>query len=221
MKRRPLTKGLATAVVAPLATGLVTGHLKSAITRKPVNRAGEPVPWYTQPAIEFIASLDFSDDDVLEFGSGYSTLWWGARANSVLSVEHDAEWYATIRNEVPANVDLRLVPDVEAYPVVDEGRTFGVIIIDGGPRAACAQPAIDRRAEDGLIIVDNSEVGWAPSGYPILDLMDSAGLARVDFYGLAPGVVWQGCTSIFFARDTRRFSGLGPPRQPPRSLRLG
>src|SRR5688572_10403591 len=52
--------------------------------------SGQPIPWYTYPAIEFIRQLDFSQSTVFEYGSGNSTMFWAASAARVISVEEDA-----------------------------------------------------------------------------------------------------------------------------------
>jgi hypothetical protein len=43
-------------------------HLRSAVKGQPVNARGEPVPWYTYPAIDYLRQLDFSDKTVFEYG---------------------------------------------------------------------------------------------------------------------------------------------------------
>jgi hypothetical protein len=64
-------------------------HLQSAVRNAPVDAHGEPVPWYTYPAIDYLRQLDFSDKTVFEYGSGYSTLFWASAARRVVSVEED------------------------------------------------------------------------------------------------------------------------------------
>lgn len=39
-----------------------------------VDGAGQPVPWYTYPATEYLSHLDLSVLSVFEYGSGNSTL---------------------------------------------------------------------------------------------------------------------------------------------------
>lgn len=53
------------------------GWLKSFKTKMPIDAKGNPVPWYTYPAIEFLEQLDFTNKIVLEYGSGNSSLYWG------------------------------------------------------------------------------------------------------------------------------------------------
>lgn len=53
------------------------GQFKTIKNWECVDKDGNPIPWYTYPAIEFLNSLDFSSKNVFEYGTGNSTLWWG------------------------------------------------------------------------------------------------------------------------------------------------
>lgn len=210
-------RALGTAVLGPLRWGQRTGYVRSALAGKAVDARGKPLPWYSIGAIDFLETLDFASDAVLEFGSGQSTLWWAKRAARVSSVEESAEWYAYVVDAVAGvgNVDVHLETDLERHarlPLQWE-RSFDVVVIDGGDRAACAKAALDLVSPDGLVIFDNSEGNWGPSGtFPIIDLFEERGWNRVDFYGYAPGVLSTSVTSLFF-QDGRRFRGLPPPHR--------
>jgi hypothetical protein len=65
-----------------------------------VDKFGNPIPWYTYPATEYLSHLDFSRLTVFEYGSGNSTLWWAKRAKSVFSVEDDKDWFEKISNNI-------------------------------------------------------------------------------------------------------------------------
>ena len=41
----------------------------------PVDGAGNAIPLYTYPSIDYLEQLDFSESSVFEYGSGMSTLW--------------------------------------------------------------------------------------------------------------------------------------------------
>ena len=49
------------------------GMYRSARIGESVDCHGNPQPWYTYPAIEYLKGRDLSGKDVFEFGSGYST----------------------------------------------------------------------------------------------------------------------------------------------------
>src|SRR5258708_39043915 len=81
---RPLG-ALANGIITPIRFSLATGHWKSSIAMSARAADGTPLPWYTYPAIDFLAQRDFSNCNVLEFGGGQATLLWSARARSVLT----------------------------------------------------------------------------------------------------------------------------------------
>lgn len=50
-------------------------------------------PWYTDTCIAFLDTLDLSGFKIFEYGSGGSTLYFGSRAESVITIEHDPEYF--------------------------------------------------------------------------------------------------------------------------------
>ena len=177
-------------------------HLRSAALRQAVDADGHAVPWYTYPAIEYVRQLDFSDKTVFEYGSGNSTLFWGAAARQVVSAEEDERWYAALRPKLPANCELILETDLRRYVDVilryPEG--FDVIVVDGAARARtrlkCSQAALGCLRPGGLIILDNSD--WLPESSRVLR---ESGLIQVDMTGFVPINGHTQTTSLFFHRE--------------------
>lgn len=191
-----------TAILTPIRFSLHSGHFRSALRSAAVDRQGNPLPWYTYPAIDFLGTKDFSTKSVLEFGSGQSTLWWAKRAKRVVSLEEDPKWFASVRSSLTTNAEIFLI---SAYLTGLEDHLnddkFDVIIVDGLDRLTAARRSIPLLREEGAILVDNSDFFWgsdAKKEYPILDLFRGAGFNRVDFYGYCPGVILPHCTSLFF-----------------------
>lgn len=176
-------------------------HLKSAAAGRPMDAGGNPVPWYTYPAIEYLRQLDFGDSSVFEYGSGQSTLFWAAKAARVVSVEDDENWHAALAGRVPDNCELILEPDLSIYPdVIHRYREFDLIVVDGAARGRtrlkCSHAAVSHLRPGGLIILDNSD--WLPASARFLR---ESGLLQVDMTGLAPGNANTQTTSLFFRRD--------------------
>src|SRR5229473_3586817 len=90
-----------TAFLTPIRFSLHTGHFRSSMRSAAVDRHGNPLPWYTYPAIDFLDTKDFSTRTVLEFGSGQSTLWWAKRCKRILSFDSDPKWFAYVRSTLP------------------------------------------------------------------------------------------------------------------------
>lgn len=200
---RPL-RAVTTGVVTPVRFSLMTGHWKSSLARSARAADGQPVPWYTYPAIDFLAQRDFRNCNVLEFGGGQSTLWWSARARSVFTIEEDSEWLERLRPQIGINVTLHHVPlpagmrtvePVKALLDMNPIRTFDVIVVDGHLREEAAALAFQYLAPGGAIILDNAE------GFGFYEEVNKRDCRRVDFFGFAPGVTLRHCTSIVFIDD--------------------
>lgn len=201
---RPLRAG-ATAVVTPLRFAFVTGHWHSAIATKARARSGEALPWYTYPAIDFLAQRSYCGRHVLEFGGGQSTLWWAKRADSVTTIEEDQAWWQALRSSLPGNVTLHHVPvdratrtiaPVSALLERSPRRQFDVIVIDGHLRRELTALAFPHLAPGGFMVLDNAE------GYGFWEELQGRDCRRIDFYGFAPGVSKRHCTSLVFVGDS-------------------
>jgi len=197
-------RAIATALITPVRFSTKTGHWKSSLQRVARDASGSPIPWYTYPAIDFLAQRDFKNRDVLEFGGGQSTLWWSARARTVMTIEEDDKWFAALGMRVGANVTLhhvsadrkrRSIAPVKSVLDAHSISRFDVIAVDGHLRRELTALAFDCLAPGGVIIVDNAE------GYGIYDVLKSRNCRRIDFFGFAPGVVLRHCTSLVFIDD--------------------
>jgi hypothetical protein len=197
-------RAVVTGLVTPIRFSLKTGHWKSSMTMTACTESGEPLPWYTYPAIDFLAQRSFASRTVLEFGGGQSTLWWSKRAGSVLTIEEDAAWYARLRSQIRSNVTLFHIPADDRIRAVDrirkiiDGNTvnkFDVIVVDGHFREQLTTVAFECLAPDGAIILDDSD------GYRFFDITKGLNCRRIDFFGFAPGVSLRRCTSIGYVSD--------------------
>ncbi len=52
----------------------------------------EPTPWFTNESIKFIIENIKDTDTVLEFGGGFSSIWWAKKCKFTLTVEASYEW---------------------------------------------------------------------------------------------------------------------------------
>lgn len=174
-------------------------HLKSVLKWSCIDRNGNPIPWYTYPAIEYLTQLDFSGKTVFEYGSGNSSLFWAARSEKVVSIENNRKWHTKISsNHNFKNLSIILEEENDLYvkSIADHGE-FDVIIIDGSHREECAHYAIKYLNPGGFVILDNSD--WFPEVAQFL--RESLNLIQVDMKGFAPINFYTSTTSIFFHRD--------------------
>ncbi|MCP3905983.1 MAG: class I SAM-dependent methyltransferase [Planctomycetes bacterium] len=203
---RPIRR-LMTAVLTPFYFTLRTGHFKSALRAKAVDRSGGAIPWYTYSCVDFLRDKDFSGCRVLEFGSGQSTRWWAERCEHILTFEADEAWYRAVSKQMPANVEIHHVAhDLAGVAEIIGDRTFDVVIVDGLDRTAACFLAAPHLAERGALLLDNAE------GYgPVMERFRAEGMSRLDFYGHAAGVILPHCTCVFFRDDCFLLAGVGDP----------
>ena len=206
----------ANGVLAPVHFSLETGHLRSALASRAMDRRGNPLPWFTYSAIQFLLMKNFRNRTVLEWGAGQSTLFWASRASSVLSMEGDPEWIKSLSARVPSNVSLHQVglDLADAEPLL-QGRRFDIVVCDGLDRYRCAARSVDLITPDGAVIIDNSDGNQGPKpGFGFIDLYRQSGFRRIDFYGYPPGNTVQQCTSILFRENCFLLSGDENPWPP-------
>jgi hypothetical protein len=196
-----ILRGLTTAVVGPIYHAYRIGYPQSAIRMRSVSRHGVPLPWYSYPCIEFLAQLSFSGRRVLEFGGGQSSAWWGARAESVFTIECEVEWAERIKSFSPRNVRVAVVEYTSGAECVAGAsaalrgqEAFDLVIIDGMMRLDVIPLAKEMLAPAGAIICDNA----TSLGCEYWPILAGSGFSRVDFHGVAPGVIHPDCTSIYF-----------------------
>lgn len=169
------------------------------------DRDGNPIPWYTFPAIEYLSQFDYKDKKVFEFGCGYSSAFWAERAQSVTSIEDKTEWLAKWRQEFTySNLDIRWRDEGEGYEnaIFEDSTQYDVIVIDGKRREKCAAAAVKALADGGLIILDDSDrINTSDEYCKAVDILKSADLIQIDFYGFCPMNCYTKTTSLFLRRN--------------------
>ncbi|MCA9907704.1 MAG: hypothetical protein KC519_03580, partial [Anaerolineae bacterium] len=63
----------------------------------------KPSPWLGFDAIDYLAARISPGWRVFEYGSGGSTLFWLKSGAEVVSIEHDADWYAQMQQRLMQN----------------------------------------------------------------------------------------------------------------------
>ncbi|NIJ51758.1 FkbM family methyltransferase [Dyadobacter arcticus] len=173
------------------------GWFQSFHSKQSVDIDGNPLPWYTYPFILFLKPRLKPIFIVFEYGSGNSTRWYAAQIKHITAVEHDGEWIKQISPKLPPNATVLERPLGETYvqSVRDTGQLYNIIVVDGRNRVKCANFAVDFLAENGVLILDNSEREWYQKAK---DYLKERGFRRLDFIGMAPIVGIETCTSVFY-----------------------
>lgn len=129
-------------------------------------KTGLMMPWYTEPMLEYLNTLDLKGKRVFEYGVGYSTLWWraitGPTDEGVYGVDDNLGWSYTL--DPPNNEGTGYIgfcSNKKEYVNFLVGNP-DIVIIDGSYRKECLQYAIDHCKKGTMIICDN----WLqPSAY--------------------------------------------------------
>lgn len=167
------------------------------------------LPWFSYAAIDFLDDFLSPEMTVCEYGSGGSTFFFARRANSVLSIEDNPQWFTLVSNRLREksirNVTMRLCQFDFKNPAGFENseylnampdKPFDVIVIDGSEewtriRPVCFEKAQSRVKKNGIIVVDDS---WR---YP--EIRRSHAATRFETFQSAgpcrPGVT---STDVFF-----------------------
>lgn len=121
------------------------------------------VPWISYDACRLLYRLLPRQTDVLEFGSGNSTIWFARHFRSVFSVEHDHQWYLYVKHALE-KAELKNVHCVlrepSTYARFDQpctGHLFDFVMLDGLDRSACAHAALRSLKPDAILYLDNSD----------------------------------------------------------------
>jgi predicted O-methyltransferase YrrM len=122
-------------------------------------------PWLGYRAVCYLDRLIQRDWDILEFGSGMSSLFFAQRCRHLVSVESDPDWFAQMQKEFERrsvrNVDYRFraAADYVKHPDLPAG-TFDLVIVDGLVRDQAAVVAVEKVKPGGYVFFDNSDVPW-------------------------------------------------------------
>lgn len=178
---------------------LEEGWFESFKTQTPVDKQGNPIPWTTYSFIDFIRTRLNSSQTIFEYGSGYSTLFFSPRVLSVTSCEHDKSWYGDMQKKIAANYSL-IFAEGEGYEksIITTGKTYDIIFVDGIRRNECIKTALPFLTAQGVVILDDSERPEYTEGRKHLT---DAGFRYIDFYGVAPGILFKKSTTVFYRPD--------------------
>lgn len=105
------------------------------------------LPWIPYSAISRLNSIISHEYVMLEFGSGMSTIWYAQRCRTLVSIEHDPDWYNAVNSLIKRyrlkNVDYRLRSEYNYEDLSDiNDNRFDLVVIDGIKRPECAHTSI-------------------------------------------------------------------------------
>src|SRR5262245_42729654 len=120
------------------------GWLGSYLSRRAGGANGEPLPWMTYPAIEFLKRRVAPGMRVFEYGAGSSTAWWLEAGCEVTSCEDDEAWGRETQERCSkAKVMMRSLEDGSYIAEITRYvAAFDIIVIDGRQRVACTKNSL-------------------------------------------------------------------------------
>lgn len=136
----------------------------------------------------FFMSIDKAHK-VLEYGSGQSTIEIAEKCNSVVSIEHQEDWYNKNIGSIPTNCELILkkptLPYIEGghcgtyeefkdyiEAPIDKG-PFDIIFIDGRARVSCGSVCHKMAHENTIIFIHDFHRPEYNEVLNYLDLIDT------------------------------------------------
>jgi hypothetical protein len=110
--------------------------------RDPVT--GEVQPFYTPLTLDEIQNWAVQNMTILEWGGGYSTLWWAKRCRQIFTIETSSDWCEWILARATA-ADIRnltvmhrpMSTPIEQFTKLPPGCAPDIVIIDGAARLEC------------------------------------------------------------------------------------
>jgi len=131
-------------------------------------------PWIHKNVINLLEKIIKKDTIFLEFGSGYSTIFFQNLTDNLISIEHNKEWFDKIKlyindktNYILKDINYISKPsrDKKFYncntieELLDkniENEYFDIILIDGIHRVNCVYGSYKKLKKGGILILDDS-----------------------------------------------------------------
>jgi hypothetical protein len=172
------------------------GWIETRAARTARDAAGNPIPWFTYPAIRFLQERARRDWRVLEFGAGIGTLWWSRHVGAVTAIEHDAAWAAQVSTQCDATLLRADGGDADAYVGAARGLgMFDLVIVDGLYRNECLAAAPALLSDRGAIVLDDAQ---REEYRPGVDALRALGFRVLELHGPQPVSKHPGCTAFLY-----------------------
>lgn len=110
--------------------------------------------------VEIIESLLKPEFDCLEFGSGYSTVYFPQFVSSWTAIEHDEDWFFKVLNMREFNrLNTKIIlSDTNHYvgQAINLDKKFDFILIDGENREQCLDFSFSMLKPNGVILLHDA-----------------------------------------------------------------
>lgn len=128
------------------------------------------LPWWPTRVIPVVDAHLNSESDVVEFGSGSSTIWLARRSRSVYSMEDNPKWAQITTDRLSecglSNATVTFA-EGEAFSSIPEDKgPFDLAVVDGSYRWKCVETVLPRMKSGGIIYLDNADADKDRQLYP-------------------------------------------------------
>ena len=141
----------------------------------------EPRPLLTNTFLHWFETQSWSNYNLLELGSGGSTLYFSKFFRSVTSYETNSKWYSQLVSKVPSTVNLKKTDSIYSSLENELIENFDVILIDCAENRANLSKLLATKDFKGIIFHDNAEC-YRNS----INILTSVGFFEIPFFGIKP-----------------------------------
>lgn len=177
----------------------LSGWLESFRRGYPCDAQGAPLPWMNYEVVRFLDERLNKAHSLFEYGSGFSTLFYAARVDTVDSVEDSAYWFEKMQSKIPSNAKVMLqAKDVDGdycRKISACAKNYDVIVIDGRDRLHCLEQSFLKLTSGGVILLDDSS---RERYQALVDLALEKGFRCLHFHGMKPTATGLHRTSLFY-----------------------
>jgi hypothetical protein len=163
--------------------------------------------WTSYPLHQFLHSLNLKNKNILEFGSGGSTVFFLKRKANLITFEHSQIWIEKLRlrlenqstwqpylveyicRQDDQNGYLKYIEKIQDI----EDETLDIALVDGRHRVECVRAVQSKLVPGGKIILDDSDRPSYQESYEILKNWETfriSGYAYMSDYK-THSTVWQ------------------------------
>lgn len=168
-------------------------------TQTAIDLDNNPLPWVTYSFIDFISARLSKTMKTFEYGSGFSTLYYSKKTQSVTTVEHNKVWYEKMVKHHLTNVQIIYCAEDEkgnySSSIEQIKNEYDLIIVDAIDRVNCIKKSLKALSKSGVVILDDSEREEYTEAF---DVMASNNFKHLDFTGISPGCFIRKVTTVFY-----------------------
>lgn len=196
---KPLRDALGSIIAEEDGFAIAGGWIEGLASQLPIYDS-ELVPSLNYALLHLLKERIKPEWRVLEFGAGYSTVWWSRHVAMVHAMEEDAGWAETVRRLAePGKHIITQAPAVDFPARTRElDGSFEIVVVDCSNAGACAVAALPRLRSTGAMIVNHSD---RLEHAELIRAWKERGLRELRLTAPAPGSLRMEVASVLYLAD--------------------